>query len=514
MARGPEMTRRILSVWLPNWPITRLNRLNAPAPGEVRVTVEGLHGVRRLAAIGTEGLEAGLRLGQTLTDARAICPSLTPHDAEPAADEATLASLAGWCERFTPLAAADPPDGVWLDVTGCGHLFGDEVGLVRALAARLTRDAIPCRLALAGTTGTAWALARSPLGQDLAIVPPGGERAALTHLPVAGLRLDPRTVAGLRRLGLRSVGELARLPRAEITARFGPMPVLRLDQAFGTAEEAIAWPRPPTPFADRFSPAEPIGTPEDLGRALTLLAERLCQRLTEQGQGGHCFAARFFRVDGADQRIAVTTALPVREPVYLTRLLHEKLETVDPGFGVEAVVLEAATVAPLGTPQGKLLAAPDHGAQLATVVDTLANRIGQGRIWRAAPRESHVPERAVRAAPPLTAAPSWVADPSAPRPIRLLQRPERIEATAPVPDDPPILFRWRGALHRIRAASGPERIGAEWWKRAAPQRDRPETDLIRDYYRVEDTSGARFWVFRAGLDVLRMPRWYLHGLFG
>ncbi len=241
-------------MWSPNWPITRLIRRSALAPGEIQVTVEAAHGVRRLAAVGSEGLEAGLRPGQTLTDARAICPALVPHDADPDGDAAALAALAGWCERYTPLTAPDPPDGLWLDITGCGHLFDGEERLAVALVARLGRDAIPCRLAVAGTTGTAWALARSPLGQDFTILPPGEERAALRHLPVAGLRLDPRTVAGLRRLGLRSVGELARLPRAEITARFGAMPVLRLDQALGATEEAIAWPRPAAPFAERFSP--------------------------------------------------------------------------------------------------------------------------------------------------------------------------------------------------------------------------------------------------------------------
>src|SRR6185312_9553409 len=182
------MARRILSVWLPNWPITRLNRRSAPAPGEVRVTVEATHGVRRLVAVGAEGLEAGLRPGQVLTEARAICPALVPHDADPEGDATALAALADWCERYTPLAAPDPPDGLWLDITGCGHLFGGEEQLADALAARLLRDAIPYRLAIAGTTGAAWALARSPLGQDFTSVAAGEERAALRHLPVAGLR--------------------------------------------------------------------------------------------------------------------------------------------------------------------------------------------------------------------------------------------------------------------------------------------------------------------------------------
>jgi protein ImuB len=216
-------------------------------------------------------------------------------------------------------------------------------------------------------------------------------------------------------------------------------------------------------------------------------------------------------------QIAVATALAVRDPAYLAKLLSEKLETVDPGFGIEMMVLEAETVAPLKAPQTQLadVAAQEACDRLAGVVDTLTNRLGGDRIFRVAPQASHVPERAVRRVPPLPVRqPSWVGDPAAPRPIRLLRRPEEIEVIAPVPDDPPIRFRWRGVSHRVRAAAGPERIAAEWWhgKRSGM---RPETDLIRDYYRVEDSDGARFWIFLAGLHAAdRMPQWYLHGLFG
>ncbi|MCL2428463.1 MAG: DNA polymerase Y family protein, partial [Alphaproteobacteria bacterium] len=451
-----------------------------------------MHGVRRIAAVGPDGPEAGLRPGQTLTDARAVCPGLVAYEADPAADAAALVALAAWCERYTPLAATDPPDGIWLDITGSAHLFGTEESLAGELAGRLAHRAAPCRVGIASTTGAAWALAHASFAPTLAIVPQGDERAALADVPVAGLRLDAVTLARLRRLGLRTVGALARLPRAEITARFGPLPVLRLDQAFGTVAEAIAWPHPPAPFAVRLAFAEPIGTQEALARALARLTDRLCRTLAEQDRGSHRLVARFFRVDGADQRIAVTTSRPARTPKHLTRLLEEQLERVDPGFGVEAIVLEAEETAPLGAPQTELLAAPDPGQTVAETIDRLANRFGAARIWRAAPEESHVPERAVRAAPSLDAAPSWTAgspirsrigspagspicernestgDRGVLRPIRLLRRPEPIEVTAPVPDDPPILFRWRGSLHRIRAATGPERIGAEWWRLRDP----------------------------------------------
>ncbi len=502
-------------MWLPHWPITRLSRTVSVSPDRPLVTVETVRGVRHLVAVGEAGETHGLSPGQTLTAARAICPGLVPVDADPLADEAALARLAAWCERYTPMAASDPPEGLWLDITGCTAEFTSEAALVGDLVGRLRRNAVPCRVALAGTAGAAWALAHAGEGQT--ILRPGEEQAALADLPVTSLRLDPGTVLGLRRLGLRTVQQLRRIPRAQITARFGAQPVLRLDQALGSIEEAIDWPRPPIEWHERLTFAEPIGTPEDLGRALARLAEWLCRRLADHDQGGQRFVARFFRVDEVVPRIEVSTALPVRDASYLTKLLREKLDTVDPGFGIEVIALEAEIVAPLKAPQVRLagLAAADAGDRLAGVVDLLSNRLGPDRVSRVAPFASHVPERAVQRVPPLPVKqPSWVDDPAAPRPIRLLRRPEEIEVIAPVPDDPPVRFRWRGVSHRVRAAAGPERIAAEWW-RGRRAGERPETDLIRDYYRVEDSDGARFWIFRAGLHAAdRMPRWYLHGLFG
>jgi protein ImuB len=509
------MIRRILSVWLPHWPITRLSRTVSVSPDRPLVTVAAVRGVRHLVAAGEAGATHGLASGQTLTAAQAICPGLIPVDADPLADEAALARLATWCERYTPMAAPDPPEGLWLDVTGCAPVFGSEAELVGDLVRRLRWNAIPCRAGIAGTTGAAWALARA--GEGPTILQTGEERAVLAGLPITSLRLDPPIVLGLRRLGLRTVQQLLRIPRAQITARFGAQPVLRLDQALGAIEEAIDWPRPAIAWHERLAFAEPIGTPEDLGRALAQLTERLCRRLAEQDQGGQRFVARFFRIDDVVPSIAVSTALPGRDAAHLTRLLCEKLDTVDPGFGIEVIVLEAETVAPMKAPQVRLadLAAPDGCDGLAAVVDTLSNRLGSDRVSRVAPFASHVPERAVRRVPPLPVRqPSWVDDPATPRPIRLLRRPEAIEVIAPVPDDPPIRFSWRGVAHRVRAAAGPERIAAEWWRGKQSGR-RSETDLIRDYYRVEDSDGARFWIFRAGLHAAdRMPRWYLHGLFG
>lgn len=509
--------RRILCVWLPSWPLLRLRNQSDPSD-KPRATVETVGMVRRLAAVCPHAAAAGLAPDQPLAEARAICPGLAVIDADPAADRAALEGLAGWAERYTPLAAPDTPDGLVLDITGCEHLFGGEAGLAGDLARRLERFALPYRIAIAGTQGAAWALARSPTSRGpITRIPPHGEAEALSVLPVALLRLDSRSVAGMRRLGLRSIGELARQPRGAVTARFGALPTRRLDQAFGRIEEPVTWTRPPQPWEARLAFVEPIGTPDDLGRALDHLAADLCGRLEAAERGATQVEAVFIRLDGMRPAISIATALPGRDPMHLARLLRDKVPSVDPGFGIDAAVLIAHATEPLRAPQSSLGAiAAEAAMPLAATLDTLANRLGADHLWRPAPFDSHVPERASIRAPalasrPVMPAPSWEYDPSAERPIRLFRRPEPIEATAPVPDEPPIMFRWRGALHRVRAASGPERIAAEWWRRT-PDESQSEVNRVRDYYRVEDNAGARFWLFRLGLD--GTPRWFLHGLFG
>ncbi len=505
---------------MPLWPIQRLRRRPGFAPPDrALATVETRQGQRRLAAVSPEAAARGLAADQTPAMARAICPDLVLIEADPDADAAGLAALARWCTRhFTPLAAPDPPEGLWLDITGCAGLFGGEAGLVEALARRLGGFGLQARLAVAGSSGAAWALARAVRQDGSILLPPGGERAALAMLPVGLLRLEARAGFLLRRLGVKTIGDLAALPRADLAARFGTDRsrgvLARLDQALGGAEEPIAWPMPATPWEERLAFAEPLLTTDSLAAALDRLAVRLCARLERAGRGGGAFIATFTRVDGEEKAIAVTTARPVRAAAWLLRLLAEKLERVDPGFGIEAICLAAGRLEPLDAAQAVLLdgAGMDEapGGKLAATIDLLANRLGPASLWRAQPWPSHVPERALRPVPPLAPSVPWPHLP--PRPLRLLARPEPIEATAPVPDAAPLQFRWRGALHRVRAASGPERIGAEWWHHAPPgPAERSERDRLRDYYRVEDTEGARFWVFRAGLEERR--RWFLHGFF-
>ena len=395
-----------------------------------------------------------------------------------------LAALALWAQAFTPLTAPDPPDGVMLDITGCAHLFGGEEGL----QARL-----PGRAAIADTPAAAWALARY--------------EGALLDLPVAALRLAPESVAKLRRIGVRSIGQLVKLPRAGLVAGYGAQVALRLAQCLGEAPEPVRFITPPPEWREVEHHAEPLLAPAQLQAALARLTTALCARLEGACLGATALTARFFRVDRAVPAARLAFAAPCRDEVQIARLLKEKLNQIDPGFGIEALALEAVTEPLAFTQRSALEETPDYSAAL----NTLLNRLGADRLWRAAAQESHIPEYAARPAP-VTACPEW-ARPLHPRPLRLLAHPEPITVLAPVPDDPPLRFIWHGVAHRVARATGPERIARDWWAHAYDP-TRPEVEKIRDYYAVEDLAGARFWLFRAGLhEGVAVPRWYLHGLF-
>lgn len=479
-----------------------------------------MRAVRRLSAVSETARRLGLSVGQKATDAMALVPELQTADAEPEADAVALQALADWCVRFSPAVAIDAPDGLFLDVTGVDHLWGGEAAMLADLIERLAANALPFRCAIADTPGAAWALAH--YGEDSAIAPPGGQAVRLAPLRPAALRFDLETWAQIERLGLRQVGQLMAIPRGPFARRFGQAAMTRLDQALGRETEALEFRRPPNPWFARLAFAEPISAPEDLARVAFDICAKLCARLETEGQGGQRFELTFHRVDGKALPARVGLALPGRDARRLGKLFAPKLETIDPGFGIEVVTLTAEGVEPISARQGRLDTAREPTVEegLAPLVDRLVNRLGEERVWRAQPVESHVPELAVARARPLAqplAQPDgeprpW--DPQAPRPTRLFRRPEPVETVlAALPDDPPNQFRWRGQLHRIRRAEGPERIGAEWWKGAIEEVD---TRQVRDYYRVEDAEGRRFWLFRAGLysDPAAPPQWWMHGVFG
>ena len=488
-------------------------------------------GRRLVAAANAPAIAAGLVPGMTLADARAVAPALATVPADPAGEAAALARLARWCGRYSPWTGVDgsftpeTPDGTgaaWLDVTGSDHLFGGEEALVADLVDRLGHAGYDARAAIAGTPGAAWAAARfasAAIDRDRdrdrgrwTIVAPGAEREALAALPVAALRLDAATVKGLEAVGLRRIADLPTLPRAALAARFGGGLALRLDQALGRAPEPLSPNAPAVPHFARLAFAEPIGRADDLTAAAHTLAIDLSAGLERAGRGARRLVLSLYEPAGGVRRLAVGTSRASRDPGHLVRLFAERLADVEAEFGIEAMTLAAPVTEALDTAQADLTGAGSATpAGAATLIDRLSNRLGGERVVRFAARESHLPERAVRVRTALDGRPPGdAAWPAGPRPLRLLARPEAIEATAPVPDDPPVMFRWRRVVHRIVRADGPERIGPEWWR--APET--ADGTHLRDYYRVEDTAGRRFWLYREGLyRADAAPAWFVHGFF-
>ncbi len=481
-------------------------------PGRPLLTAARQGPRRVITAVNAAGSALGLSRGMAVAQAQALVPDLAIAEADPAADAEALTRLAGWClRRATPLAAPNPPDGVWLDVTGCTHLFGGEAAMLGFITGRLADAGIGVRAAMAPTPGAAHALARYGKTQ-ITIAGADDMRALLKPLPVAALRLEDGVVQGLRRLGFETIGALMRTPRAPLSRRFGTTALHRLDQALGHAPEPIEPASLPDMPRARMGFPEPIATPEDLARATRLLVDALCEKLRRRGLGASRLDLVFQRVDGAAQALRIGTASATRDAAHLARLLLPQIETVDPGFGVEAMLLTASLTgrldaAQLSSPLGDTAPQTD----LAGLVDVLANRLGTAQIYRAQPVQSDLPERSCRRTPPLRRAEGQGWPDRLPRPPRLFDPPRRVDAVALLPDHPPVSFTWQRRAHRIRRADGPERVFGEWWKAA------DELFAVRDYFQVEDQDGQRFWLFRQGDGEDTSTgdmQWFLHGVFG
>nr|WP_238147305.1 DNA polymerase Y family protein [Rhizorhabdus dicambivorans] len=532
----------------------------------------------RLAAVNRAALALGLSPGLSLADARAREPQLGVADLDLKADARFLERIADGCDRYTPMVALDPPDGLILDISGCAHLFGGEETLRDDLVARLERLGLTVLRALGDTPDAAHALARyakvppypkdgegdravrrggggvarhhaggmvkarsrlqSSRGQKAHIItrsnvedpstircadgppPQAALREDLGSLPVEALELDGEDTTALRRAGLKKLGDLEARPSQLLAARFGEAAGDKLRRIAGGRDIRITARRPEPALMLERRFAEPIGRTEAALAAIGELAGQAARRMEAAHRGGRRFEAQLFRTDGLVRALRIETGLPVRDVAVVMRLFDERLaalaDPVDPGFGFDLVRLSVPALEPLVPLQLPLEGGALTEGELAQLLDRLSTRLGRNRVRRLAPRDSHIPEQAAFAFPAIEAGPSpepWPeAEPGEPplRPTHIFDPPQPIEVMmADVPDGPPARFRWRREMHEVTLAEGPERIGALWWRRA------DNAGLSRDYYRVEDRKGRRFWLFRLGLygREAKSPDWYIHGLF-
>lgn len=467
--------------------------LRAPSRGRMIITAANAIAERK-----------GVHTGMVLADARAVLPDLQVRDDQPKLITRLLEKIAAWCIRFTPIAAIDAPDGLLLDVSGCTHLWGGDERYAADIKAKLNDKGYEVAIAMADTIGAAWALAR--FGKNERIIQSGAHIEALMPLPPEALRLEAESIARLHKLGLHQVKQFIRMPRASLRKRFGTHFILQLDRALGQAIETITPVKPVEPYQERLPCLEPISTATGIEIALKQLLETLCLRLRQEQRGLRTAVFKSYRVDGKLEEISISTGRPSYSVLHLYKLFETKLPTIEPALGIELFVLEATKVEEHMPAQEKMWqgSAGLEDMRLSELIDRLSNRVGSQSVHRYLPDEHYWPERSFKLSTSLQEQPAttWRADRL--RPLQVLHRPEKIDVSAPIPDYPPMLFRYQGKVHQIVKADGPERIEQEWWLQQGQH---------RDYYRVEDEEGHRYWLFRLGHYDDKTFQWFLHGFF-
>jgi protein ImuB len=498
------MSARFVTIWFrhltTDWLIRRQPELqNIPF-----VFAAPEHGRMVITAASIPAETQGIRIAMPVADAKAIVPGLQVFDEQPEKGAQLLQALGEWCIRYTPLVAVDLPDGLILDISGCAHLWGGEKEYLKEIITKLRAIGYDVRGAMADTIGTAWAVSR--YGKIKAIIESGEQTAALCPLPPAALRLEPATLERLHKLGLQQIGSFIDIPGRILRRRFGPSLLVRLSQALGYELEAIQPLCPPPPYEERLPCFDPIRTATGIEIAIKTLLEQLCLRLQQEGKGLRTATLKGYRTDNKMVQATIGTNRASNNVTHLFKLFELKIPAIEPALGIELFTLEAENIADASAEQDAFWTAGPglNNPSVAALLDRLAGKIGADNIRRYLPQEHYWPERSIRQTPSLDEKPEtdWRTD--KPRPILLLARPEPIEVTAPIPDYPPMLFRYKGKLHEIKKADGPERIEREWWLDGGEH---------RDYYSVEDKEGQRYWLFRSGHYSEKQSQWFIHGFF-
>ena len=466
------------------------------APDHGRMIITAANNLARI-----EGIDTGM----VVADARAIIPSLVVMDDDPGLSFRLLKVVAEWCIRYTDIVAVDLPDGIIMNVTGCAHLWGGELAYIKDINTRIKNKGYHVRATIADTIGAAWAIAH--YGDKNPIIESGNQREALLSLPPSSLRLDEPVVDRLHKLGLHQVKNIVDMPRSVLKRRFGNEFILKLEQALGNEEEQILPVVPVEPWRERLPCFEPIVTAVGIEIALQRLLDSICIRLQKEGIGIRKAVFKGFRTDGKSVQIEIGTHRATNNVLHLYKLFENKISTIEPAPGIELFMIEALKTEKVSPFQEKLWDTTTglEDPELPVLLDKFSNRFGNSPIHRFLPAEHYLPEKSFKESISLNepATTTWKIE--RPRPVQLLNPPERIEVTAPIPDYPPMNFRWKGKLHKIKKSDGPERIEQEWWIQDGPH---------RDYYAVEDDEGRRYWVFRSGhYNVDKIPVWYLHGFF-
>ncbi|NTE35212.1 Y-family DNA polymerase [Agrobacterium tumefaciens] len=500
---------RVVSIYLPDLPTDRIRRDDPAIPDDQPIAIIARSGSKRwVSAADATARKIGVRVGMPAAKAQAIFRGLMLVDADPIADAIQLDRLGFWAlGHYSPIVAVDGIDGIVMDTEGADHLQGGEMPMITGIVNLFRGRKLTAKVAIADTWGAAHACARA-ISRDMVIVPPGGIVRAVEKLPISLLRLPEKVVQDLRVLGFHTVGELSNTPRAPLALRFGPEIGRRLDQMYGRMSDPIDPIRTTDLVEVSRSFQEPIGAAETINKYVGRLVVQLVAELEKRGLGARRTDLIVHKVDNTIQAIRAGTAKPARDVAWLTKLFRDRTEKIEPGFGIEKLVLVAVSAEPLAEEQKISSLVEEETRDFTPLIDIFVNR-GQ-RVYRVAPVASDIPERSVRRISAVAEEQdaSWVGHWQ--RPVRLLKNPEQIQAIALMPDYPPASITWRGKRHRVRRADGPERVFGEWWKLPS------ELEAVRDYFAIENDDGERLWIFRSGDGVdpeTGSHKWFIHGIF-
>lgn len=457
----------------------------------------------------TPGAERrGIRAGLSLSEAKALVPRAVFLPADEAADLDALRNLALECQRFSPLVGLEEgprPESLLAHVEGCTHLWGGELSFLEHVRDYWEDRGFEVRLALADSVGAAWALARSSRSS---VVPAGEAASALVDLPVESLRLPPAIVDRLRTLGLDTIGEILRLPRESLAARFGTLLPRRLDQALGLSSEPFVSERLVEPLCSYREWETPIADRLALVELCHRMLRELLAMADRHGMGLHELEGEI-RTEGGPVTLAIRLSEPTREATHLEKLLELQLERQRWSGGVTSVRWTALRLGRVEESQGRWFVddlEPERSRTLGSLVDRLSSRLDTDAVLRIEVLPDAQPECLTRLVPWMSSGAngtdSWKLPPEIARgrPLRLLDTPLPVEVSSIVPDGPPIQVVWRGQDHPVIRAWGPERIATGWWR---------GRDVERDYYRAEWDDGTHAWLYRDR----RADRWFLHGFF-
>ncbi|WP_188481215.1 Y-family DNA polymerase [Aquisalinus flavus] len=489
---------------MPRLSVNRMGRAGMPVDDCLFAVTAEDKGAVRLVCVNLAGLKAGLSPGMTLADARGIAPDLVTLPEEPQRDMAFLKALQRWAEKFSPWTSCDGTDGLLINITGCAHLFDGEEAMRRAVLEEFSDLQVEAAAGIADTKGAARAVARfglRPGTGGAGIIQPGETRAALAAYPIEALGIDDKTIFELKRLGLKTIGELYPLKSAELTRRFGFGLLRTFEKLMGATGDPVIPASPLPGFAARISFPDPIGLQDDVEEALRRLIAQVCKRLSEQGHGVRALRLSFQRADKSEGHLDIGLARPSQDAGQIFRQFRLKLGTVDAGYGIDMMRLQAIATEPFRPVQQRFATAEER-SQLDELIATLGNRLGFDRVLSWEPVSSHLPHRAFRfveaAGAPVT--PSWASRPQK-RPLMLVGH-ELVEIIEP--GRPPQAFKWRQDAFDLAGASGPERIGHEWWKGA-------DSGAIRDYWSVQTKQGMRLWLSTRPDG--KPPSWEVAGVF-